>query len=57
MKSFVIIMKCILWLLLYHVMEKRDGMKLSEVTYILQSTHKSAEFCKLVIQLLITLKN
>ena len=45
MKSFVIILKCILWLLLYHRMEKRDGMKLSETMHILQSTHKSAEFC------------
>ena len=45
MKSFAIILKSILWLLLYHVMEKWDGMKLSEITHILQSTHKSAEFC------------
>ena len=28
-----------------HVLEKWDGMKLSEITHILQSTHKSAEFC------------
>ena len=45
MKSFVIIMKCILWLLLCHVMEKRNGTKLSEITYVLQLTRKSVEFC------------
>ena len=45
MKSFVIIMKCILWLLLYHVMEERVGIKLSWITHISQSTCKSAEFC------------
>ena len=42
MKSFVIIMKRILWLLL---LEKRDHMKLLEITHILQSTRKNAEFC------------
>ena len=29
----------------FHVMENRDGMKLSEITHILESTRKSAEFC------------
>ena len=42
MKSIAIILKSILWLLLYYVVEKRDGMKLSEITHILQSTRKSA---------------
>ena len=45
MKSFFIIMKRIVWLLLYHIMEMRDGMKLLEITHILQSTRKNAEFC------------
>ena len=44
MKSFAIILKCILWLLLYHVMEKRDGMELSEITHILQSAQKKQIF-------------